>query len=306
MGRWGRGHVSFVKITRENVISIPQASDRHGFPIDIVPALVANGPHPAIKDYLKRPRGKWPPQEQLCEVQQMPMCSVLVGSKESECPGQQARDSWSAGEVILVSKLPKSIKQGLIAAKFTFKHCVKMYHDSSVIADGRSRVGSYHLKTTLLNYLESTPPSETDSAFDVMMCVFHDLSTYLKRGNLPHYFFPECNLLATVGRNERQIALQAIQDIVCDPAAALLQCPSNPTDIYGDVSPDDLVAAFRRVLGHQCCARSWEDLIQLLNWVDQWRVQRYRIRQERDKGLNVSGRPELTRLVDMLEKIKHE
>ena len=133
------------------------------------------------------------------------MCLVLVGSKESRNSNQQARNSWSTGEMILISKLPQIIKKWLIAAKCMYKHCVQIYRDGNVTGDDRSHVGSYHLKTTFLNHLENTPPSEFTSAFSVMMNVLQNLSTHLRRGNLPHYFLPECNLLTTVGCNERQI-----------------------------------------------------------------------------------------------------
>ena len=254
-----------------------------------------------MKDYLKRPRGEWPPPEQLCEVQQLPMSLVLVGSKESHNPNQQARNSWSTGEMLLMSKLPRVIKKGLIAAKCTLKYFVKLYRDGKVTDDGRSYVGSYHLKTTLFNYLEKTSPSKFDSAFPVMMTLFQELRAYLKRGNLPHYFLPECNLLATVGCNERQIALQAIQDIVSDPAAALLKCPSEPLEIYGDICPDALVAAFHRVSVYRCGGRSREDLVQLLCQLDQTRERRYQRLVRTDELVKVSSRPELAGLVEMLE-----
>ena len=261
---------------------------------------MAHDPHPAMKDYLKRPRGEWPPKEQLDEVQQLPMSLVLVGSKESQNPDKEARNSWSAGEILLISKLPKIIKQGLIAAKCTFKHRVKIYRGGE-IPDGRSHIGSYHLKTTLLNLLEKTPPSKYNSAIEVMMNLFQDLRMYIKTGNLPHYFLPECNLLATVGRNEQQIALQAIQNIVCDPISSVLKCPSKSTEIYGDICSDDVVAAFRQVSTHPRCERSWGELIQLLSRLDQWRLVPYhRLVKEDAKWGGVSGRAKLTRLVDML------
>ena len=207
--------------------------------------------------------------------------------------------------MLLISKLPKIIKQGIITAKYAFKHRAKIYRDDSAIGDGRSRVGSYHLKTTLLNHLEKESPSKINSAFHVMMSVFQDLYTYLTNGNLPHYFFPECNLLATVGYDERQIALQAIQDIISDPITTILQCPSEPTEIYGDIYPYELVTAFHGVCNDPCCEQSWEDLVQLLFRLDLWRQRRYRFELEVDEG-EVSGRPELIGLVDMLESWRND
>ena len=272
--------------------------------MDLVPTLVANAPPPAMKDYLERPRGEWPPPEQLHEVQQMPLGLVLVGSKESKNPEKEARHSWSAGEISLISKLPKHMKQGLIAAKFTYKHSEKETDG------GRSHIGTYHLKTTLLNHLEKTAPSKISSAFHAMMNIFHDLGLYLKRGNMPHYFLPKCNLLATVKQPERQIALQTIQDIFCDPISTILKCPSQPTEIYGDIRADDLVAAFHGVSAHPCCERRQEDLVHLLSRLDQWRQLCYDKLRDTDKSdivsCRVSDRPKLTVLVDMLEAWKRE
>ena len=286
------------------VTFIQQCSIGSGVPVDQVPTLVANGPHPAMNNYLKRPRGEWPPKGQLDEIQQLSMCLVLVGSKESEKPEREARDSWSAGELLLISKLPTRIKKGLIAAKCTFKWYSKICRNEKVANDGRSHVGSYHLKTTLLNLLETTPPTKFHSAFDVMVNVFRDVRWYLIRGRLPHYFLPECNLLSTVEDDERQIAFQAIQEIVRDPIASILKCPSQPTEIYGDICPDDLVAAFRQASIHPSCDRSWANLVQLLSRLDCRRRKRYRFLLRVDERAGISGRPELKGLVDMLETWK--
>ena len=261
-----------------------------------------------MRDYLKRPRGEWPPPEQLREVEQMPLCVVLVGSKESQNPQKEARHSWSPGEMLLISYLPKYIKQGLVAAKFTYKHRIKINRGEREIVGGRSHIGTYHLKTTLLNHLEKTPPSKIYSAFQAMMNIFHDLYMYIKRGNLPHYFLPECNLLATVGDDERQISLQTVQDIICDPISTILKCPSEPTEIYGDICADDLVAAFHDSAAHPCSERRQEDLVQLLARLDEWRDWCYIRRLHTDwvdrVSYRVTGRPGLTGLVDTLKAQK--
>ena len=154
------------------------------------------------------------------------------------------------------------------------------------------------------------PSSKTNSAFHIMMNVFHDLCLYLKSGNLPHYFLPECNLLATVGEDERQIAIQTIRDIVCDPISTILKCPSAPMDIYGDICPDDLVLAFHNVSAHPCSERRHEHLVQFLSRLDQWRQWCYARLLDTDRSdivtCMVSGRPALTALVDMLDAWKNE
>ena len=278
-----------------------------GAQADLVPSLVANAPHPGMEEYLKRPRGEWPPQQQLDEIKQLPMSFVLVGSKESENLDQQARNSWSSGEMLLISKLPNYIKQGFIAAKCTFKSTIK-YYQTNETADGRSYVGSYHLKTTLLHHLEKTPPSQINSPFQFMIDVLHDLHMYLKMGTLPHYFLPKCNLLATVGHDERQIAYQTIHTILSDPVVSVLRCPLKWDELYGDdICPDDLVLAFCRVFARPSCERSRGDLLQLLSELDECRREFYddQLDEDEDEDRRVFGRPELTGLVDMLEQIKH-
>ena len=274
---------------------------------DYVSTLVADAPHPAIDDYLQRPRGEWPPQDQLDEIQQLPLCLVLVGSKESDHPELEARASWSPGEMLLISKLKNSIKQGFIAAKFTFKSAIKIIRDGNVPAHGRSHVGSYHLKNTLLHHLEKTPPSKINSPYRLMINILRDLQMYLRRGTLPHYFLQGCNLLTTIGRDERQMALKAIEAIVSDPVSAIIKCPDKPKEINGDTCPDDLVSAFRLVSADPSCVENRYDLFVLLSQLNLSRLPLYCRQLTFDKyGISRGPiRPDLTRLTDMLNKITH-
>ena len=142
-----------------------------------------------------------------------------------------------------------------------------------------------------------------------MINLLHDLQRYLISGTLSHYFIQECNLLTTIGQEERQIALNAIKAVLSDPAKAIIKCPSEPDEIYGDICPDDLLSAFRRVSVDPSCEKSREDLVILLSQLDQWREQRY-IKQleadaDEDADEDVSGRPDLRGLADVLKKIKH-
>ena len=275
---------------------------------DFVPAFVANTAHPAIDDYLQRSRGEWPPQDQLDEIKQLPLCLVPVGSKESDNPDQEARASWSVGELLLISKLKNSIKQGYIAAKFTFKSAIKVVRGEKVTAGGRSHVGSYHLKTTLLHHLEKTPPSKINSPFCLMINLFRDLQGYLISGTLPHYFLQECNLLTTIGLDERQMAHKAIEAIFSDHIANIIYCPSQPTEIYGDdVSPYDLVSAFRRVFAEPSCVSSRNTLLALLAELDMARLKHYceTLLHDVTKRKRATARPDPTRLVCMLNTIAH-
>ena len=278
---------------------------------DIVPTLVANKPHPAIVDYINRLSSpEWPSQEQRQLIQQLPMNLVLVGHKDSARKDQEFRLSWSIGELVLILTLPNHIKQGYIAFKYVMKRFIKMNRGQNETDHGRSKIGSFHFKNTLLHHLENTNPSMISSPFGLMMVLIIKFKGYLNRGKLPHYFLPECDLLATVGPEERQIAHKSINDILSDPVSAVLKCPSVPTEIYGDIVPDELVSIFHRVSTRPCCERSRDELLLLLSRLDEWRQQHYHrqleVDNDEDEGDRVSGRPELRGLVwAILEQIKH-
>ena len=296
---------------RSTSISGP-AGQAWGGLFDIVPTLVANKPHPAIVHYINRLSSpEWPSHDQRQLIQQLPMNLVLVGHKESPRKDQEFRNSWSTGEMVLISSLPHHIKQGYIAFKYVMKYFLKMNRGQNKTDDGRSKIGSYHFKTTFLHHLENTPPSKIESPFGLMMDLFRDFINYLNHDKLPHYFLPECDLLATVGHEERQTACKSIHDILLDPISAVLKCPSVPTQIYGTVQPDDLVTVFHQVSTHPCCERSRDELLLLLSRLDEWRQQRYRRQLEvdnhpKDERDRVSGRPELRGLVrTILEQTKH-
>ena len=273
--------------------------------MDYVPTRVVNGHHPA--QYFQRPSGELPAQGQPKETQQQPRCLVLVGQKESSNKHLKARVSWCPGELVSLSTLRIYIKQGYIAFSYTFKISQKNYLHDRIPFDGRGYVVRYHIETTFLHYMEKTPPSKIISAFDLMMSLCHELSVYLKNGKLPHYFFPECDLLAKVGQAERQIALQAIQDIICNPLDAILKSPTAPHQLFGDVSSEELIAAFHHVSTHPLCGQARNDLIQLLARLDEWRAQHYhdvtQIDRAADESFRVADSPDVRLLVDMLDRI---
>ena len=277
---------------------------------DMVPTLVADNPHPAIENYINRPRStEWPSQDQLQQIRRLPMIFVLVGDKESPRKDQETRISLSAAELVLISTLPNHVKQGYIAFKYVLRYFLTINRKQTKSDDGRSKVGSYHLKTIFLYHLDKTPPSMIKSSYGLMMDLLSKSIDYLKSMKLPHYFLPECDLLATVGHDEQQIALQSINDILLDPITAVLKCPSAATEIYGDILPDNLVSTFHHVSKDPCSERSWGDLLLLFSRLDQWRQCQYHRQLEFDgrEGLyRVSGRPEPRRLVpDILKQTKH-
>ena len=281
---------------------------------DMVPTLVANEPHPAIKQYINRLGSQeWPSHNQRQLIQQLPMNLVLVGHKDSPRINQEFRLSWSANELVLILKLPNHIKQGYIAFKYVMKYFLKMNRVQNETDHGRSKIGSFHFKTTFLYTLENTHPSKINSPFRLMMDLAGNFLDFLNCGKLPHYFLPECDLLATVGHDERQIAIKSIHNIISDPISAVLKCPSVPSQIYGDILPDNLAAVFHRVSTNPCCERRRHELVLLLSHLDEGRQLRYQAQLMVDnqkmmwtEGDRVCGRPELRGLVRaILEQTKH-
>ena len=279
---------------------------------DFVITLVCNGPHPDMsQEFAIRPR-QWPPAALISDLLKLPMLLVLVGHKLSPEFHLQARISWSHLELKLIQELPESVRQGYIACKYVFKHFLKAHHahrgqnETGNGKETKNSVSSYYIKTTFLRYLEKTHPSMIKSPFILFLDLLHELNTYLKEGKLPHYFVAQCNLLETVEEGELCLAQQVIEEILSDPLNALLTSPTDPQEIYGEVNPDYLVSTFSRVFSHPTCDQSWRDLSDLLARVDERRRQRYREQRQNDDRAwcKVSGRAELTGLVDMLKEIK--
>ena len=277
-------------------------------PADSVTALVCSSTHPNLyQEFRSRPR-QWPPASLITALLQLPMLLVLVGHKLSRDVHLQARISWSILELKLIKMLSESVRQGYIACKYVMKRFLKAHRGQNEAADGRSLVGSYHIKTVFLRHLEKTPPSRIFSPFGLFIDILRELDLYLKVGKLPHYFLTHCDLFETVKDEELRIARQVIGRILSDPLNALLTCPSRPEQIYGAVRPDDLVLRFHRVSSHPTCGQCLKDLSELLARVDERRRERYKVQQEMDgdkkEYKRVSGRPTITGLVNTIKQIK--
>ena len=287
----------------KRVISGPAAQRRE---TDTVPTLVCNSPHPELeREFCRRPRGQWPSTSLIDFVRQQVMLLVLVGHKHSSKFEfrLQARLSWSVCELALIRELPGSVRQGYIACKYVLKRFLAIHRGQNEVGDGRSFVCSYHIKTTFLHFLEKNPQSLTISPFHLFLDLLFELNRYLVMGKLPHYFLVKCNLLETVGEDERLLARQAIRDILADPVYALLTSPTDPQQIYGEVRPDDLVIPFREFSAHPRCERSCSRLSTLLACVDEYRQRKYAELLTRDENLFASGRAKLVGLVDAIKHI---
>ena len=290
--------------TCDDPVSGPAAADDTR---DFVNTFVCSDAHPDINhEFRSRTRGQWPTADVINYLLQLPMLLVLVGHKLSPEYRLQARISWSHLEYKLIKELPESVRQGYIAYKYVTKRFLKAHRGQQEAEDGRSQIGSFHLKSTFLNFLEIRPPSLVTSPFKLFMDLLIHLHDYLQVGKLPHYFLPQCNLLETVGNEERQLALQAIQQILSDPLNALLTSPTNPQQIYGEVNPEHLVVAFHNVSTHPMCEASQKYLSKLLAHVDKRRLERFREQQESEsEDHRVPERAQLTGLAATLKQIKH-
>ena len=239
---------------------------------EYVSSLVCSGPHPAMSSYKERPRKHWPSPALLDALMQQPMILVMVGPKDAQDSYLMFRVSWSALELILISSLGLWLKQGYVCFKYTVKSVLRALRPKDSAREGRSQVGSYHLKTVFLRHLEEHPPQQEGSPFQLMVDLCQDLQHYLLMGCLPHYFLPGCDLLRTVGEEDRQYALQAVGQVIADPLVAILNSPSEPENIYGPHhNPDDLIRCFREVSSLPSCPERRERLRQLLRRLDDHR-----------------------------------
>ena len=275
------------------------AGQADGGLFDIVHSLVCSGPHPAMAFYMERPRKHWPSKALLDTLAQQPMLLVMVGPKNAKDSYLIFRMSWTTLELLLISSLALWLKQGYVCFKYTVKFVLKSLRLKDSAGDGHSRVGSYHLKTLFLRHLEEHPPQQEGSPFQLMLDLCQDLQHYLLMGCLPHYFFPEWDLLHTVGDEERQCALQAVGQVIADPLVAILLSPSEPKVICGGQSPNDIIRCFRDVATLPSCQKRHEDFQRLLCHLDAHREVLHREQLERDRH-RVSGRPEPTMLADYL------
>ena len=298
-----------VSDTRGEPVAGPAAQD--GKCMDTVNTLVCSAPHPDLhQEFRSRTRGPWPTAALINYLLQLPMLLVLVGHKLSPEFDLQARMSWSHLECKLIKDLPESIRQGFIACKYVMKCFLKARRGHNEAGDGRGHIGSYHIKSMFLHFLEKRPLSLITSPFELFLDLLTHLDVYLQVGKLPHYFLPECDLLETVGNDERQLVREVIKEILSDPLNALLSSPTDPQQIYGEVRPDHLVAAFHEVFANPTSERC-RDLFRLLIRVDDRRQERFSVQRQRDDdpgkfgNQKVSGRAELIKLAVLLKQITH-
>ena len=280
---------------------------------EFVPTLVCNTAHPVIdREYVHRHHHRWIEPQELEMMRQLPMLLVLIGHRDYNEFPFQARLSWSHLEMALIIKLPLQIKQIYIAFKYIYKSLANTLRGSKAGDGGRRRVGSYHLKTVFLHFLEKGTRIFKWCQSRVLLALIRLLQSYVEADNLPHYFLPDCNLLNTVGPKERLITRNVINYILSDPLRSILMCPTVPLikdpvipyEIYGKFPRHIFLSTFRHASSQSTYASYRERLLFLLNHLDERRREQYRRQETVDGKKGVKGRTELTGLVDMLLREK--
>ena len=154
--------------------------------LETVHTLVCGGPHPELEqEYRHRSRGPWPPTTLIDYILQLPMLLVLVGHQLSLEFTLQPRLSWSPCELKLIRDLSEDVRQGYITCKYLLKRFLRAHRGQNESNDGRSSVGSYHMKPVFLHFLEKRPPSEISSPFGLFLDLLRELDHYLKLARCP-------------------------------------------------------------------------------------------------------------------------
>ena len=286
-----------INASLRNIESLPFETET-----EYTPTLLGSAPDPSLDHYLSRLRGNWPPSDTLEKIKQLPAMFVLAGNKSSTEYPFQARLSYSAMEMLLINDVPDFAKQAFVAFKYTFKRSQTICRGLNADSDCISITG-YHLKTVFMQYIEKRGSLFDSSPFKMMLDLLNELQNYIFIGVLPHYFVPECNLLGAVGSRERNIAIKSIGTIFADPLKAVITCPTDPGQIYGDIRPNDIVAVVRRSVDGSNSEGHQEELRNLLQRLDDHRHHLHMRQLQQDKANMVSGRPELRRLLSLWKQI---
>ena len=294
--------ISTQQIDAEN-ISGP-AGQTEGGKVEYVSTLVASHPPACMETYLERERsGPWPSVTTLDRISKLPTLCVMVGHKGSIAVDREFRMSSSLPEVMILRDLQTSVRQAYSAFKYAFKRGIGRRRENK--KDGRAKIGSYHLKTTILHSLERNPDvfSRDQLPFDMVLHLSEAFSIYLEDGKLPNYFDSRSDLLERVEPEELGHAKTTIQEMLENPIKSIVFSSLHPEEIYGsDVNGDELLSLFQRMESNPVC--SWEDLDQkakdLITRIDHHRSEKFATQQHLDHIKNVSGRESLTSLQDIL------
>ena len=170
---------------------------------------------------------------------------------------------------------------------------------------GRSKLGSYHMKTVLLYTLEEHPPSAMDSSspFDFMLLLLRKLQFHLQKGTLPHYFDPQCDLFECIDKEELHGAMSVVETILSDPVSAIIHSPEHPEELYGadsgGITPDELNKSLQDLMysvSSPDFSTNKKKMRRILKYLDTYRWSKYNQVLAEDAKFRVTTRLAYSRL----------
>ena len=156
---------------------------------DLAPAIQGDWPANAKEQWINRTR-YWPNQATVAKISSVPCHLVAKPRAQSTNMPLQWRFGFNVAEGILCSKFTVAQRQVLMLLKALRR---KYLQSPKVLA-------SYHLKTTMFQFLETTLPSEVEdmSRGQMFLRLLDKLVESLERKSLPSFFLRKSNLLEGV------------------------------------------------------------------------------------------------------------
>ncbi|KAF0289480.1 Unconventional myosin-XV [Amphibalanus amphitrite] len=154
---------------------------------DLVPCLTATGVWPGAAFVSRARRSGQPSPELVFKLSELPIFLVPVGFPGSPTQGDEWRVSFSKHEYILLRLMLESQRA-----------CLTLLKTCKAIL-GLHSLKSYHLKTALMWLCETRPTSlwTCEGTQQSVLEIIKFLEDAISRRNLPCYFWPDINILAT-------------------------------------------------------------------------------------------------------------
>ena len=142
----------------------------------------------------------WPKQELISEIVSEGCHVVPVSHYQNGDSLLQTewRLSFSNAEKKLINSLTIEQRQSYIMAKLVMKQVIQEIKDNLHEPSVAKTPSSYHLKTIFLWKCEGKPSEEWNSLLESVVDLLSGLVDHLRRGNIPHYFIPENNLIDNI------------------------------------------------------------------------------------------------------------
>ena len=179
---------------------------------DLAPAIQGEWPAKFKEQWINRTR-HWPNADTVTKIASVFCHLVAKPQAQSVNKPLQWRFGFNIAENVLCSKFTPAQRQVLMLLKALRR---KYLQSPKVLA-------SYHLKTTMFRFLESTPPNEVDkmSRGQMFLKLLEKLVESLQSKMMPSFFIEENNLLATIPDGSNEEILTKIKDIRNKPASYL-------------------------------------------------------------------------------------